>query len=137
MESNIRKLTYISFVCASAMAGLVAWYLTGTIFDLASLPSTLFFGEAGAEGTFSLQLTQLKMGIAVGVGAISFGVLFANTTAVEFTDEVFGELYKVTWPNRKETMASTLVVGVMVLVAALVFQIMDMVWGGIFGWIFS
>lgn len=137
MESNIRKLTYIAFVATSFVAGLIIWYVFGGVADIASLPSPIYLGEAGVDGTLELKLSHLQTGVATVFGVGTFIGLFMNTTAVEFTDDCFAELYKVTWPTRKETVASSIVVGVMVLVAALMFQIMDLVWGGIFGLIFS
>ena len=66
------------------------------------------------------------------LGLIGFLILSTNQKTTEFTDEVFGELKKVTWPTGKETAASTLVVSVMVIIAAVMFLIMDMVWKALF-----
>lgn len=134
MDSNVRKLTYISFIAVSGLVGLVFWYLAGSIADFAAIPSTIFFGD---DTGFSLKLTQVQWGASGVVGLGSFLYLFFNARAVDFSDECFAELYKVTWPTRKETIASTIVVGVMVLIAALIFQIMDLIWGGLFGLLFS
>ena len=53
----------------------------------------------------------------------------AKATPAKFMQEVKQEAGKVTWPTRKETMASTLMVMMMVAIAAVFFFIID--------WIFS
>lgn len=49
----------------------------------------------------------------------------AKTSVVQFFREVRQEAAKVTWPTRKETMISTGMVLVMVVLAALFFLIVD------------
>ncbi len=53
----------------------------------------------------------------------------AKTTPLQFFRQVRQEVAKVTWPNRKETMISTAMVLVMVVLAALFFTLID--------WVFS
>lgn len=48
------------------------------------------------------------------------------TRAVQFLREVKIELKKVTWPSRKQTMGSTLVVIVLVIIISLFMGIVDM-----------
>lgn len=48
------------------------------------------------------------------------------TRAVQFLREVKIELKKVTWPSRKQTMGSTLVVIVLVIIISLFLGIVDM-----------
>jgi preprotein translocase subunit SecE len=49
----------------------------------------------------------------------------ARTNIVQFLREVRQEALKVTWPTRKETLISTVMVIVMVLLAAVFFLIVD------------
>lgn len=49
----------------------------------------------------------------------------AKTTPAQFVQEVRQEVSKVTWPTRKETMVSTAMVFVMVILAALFFFLVD------------
>ncbi len=44
---------------------------------------------------------------------------------LEFLSEVRAEARKVTWPNRRETMITTVMVLVMVLIASLFFMAVD------------
>jgi len=45
--------------------------------------------------------------------------------ALQFFREVKVELYKITWPAKKETVASTYVVVIIVLIVAVVLGIVD------------
>ena len=49
----------------------------------------------------------------------------AKTTPAQFVQEVRQEVSKVTWPTRKETMVSTAMVFLMVILAALFFFLVD------------
>jgi len=51
----------------------------------------------------------------------------AKTNPAQFIKEVRQETSKVTWPSRKETMVSTGMVFVMVVIAALFFFLVDQV----------
>ena len=51
----------------------------------------------------------------------------AKTSPAQFVKQVRQEVSKVTWPNRKETMVSTAMVLVMVVLAAVFFFIVDQV----------
>ena len=55
----------------------------------------------------------------------------AKTSPAQFVQEVRQEAKKVTWPTRKETSVSTLMVFIMVVVAAIFFFLVDqtMAWG--------
>jgi preprotein translocase subunit SecE len=55
----------------------------------------------------------------------------AKSNPFEFLQQVRGEASKVTWPTRKETMVTTAMVFVMVIVAAIFFVIADQLirWG--------
>ncbi|KAA2235120.1 preprotein translocase subunit SecE [Salinarimonas soli] len=51
----------------------------------------------------------------------------AKTNPFEFLQQVRSEGAKVTWPTRKETMITTLMVFVMVVVASIFFLVIDQV----------
>ena len=57
----------------------------------------------------------------------------AKTNPLEFMEQVRAEASKVTWPTRKETMVTTLMVFIMVVLAALFFLAADQ----ILSWIVS
>jgi len=51
----------------------------------------------------------------------------AKTSAAEFVQQVRQELARVTWPTRKETLQTTLMVFLMVFIAAVFFFVVDQV----------
>ena len=55
----------------------------------------------------------------------------AKTSPVEFVQQVRREVAKVTWPSRKETGVTTVMVFVFVIMVALFFFVVDQVlsWG--------
>jgi preprotein translocase subunit SecE len=53
----------------------------------------------------------------------------AKTNPFDFIQQVRSEAAKVTWPTRKETMITTAMVFVMVIVACLFFFLADQVMG--------
>ena len=54
-------------------------------------------------------------------------VFMAKTNALKFIQQVRQETGKVTWPTRKETLVSTGMVFVMVILAAIFFFLVDQV----------
>lgn len=62
------------------------------------------------------------------VGAI---LLYRNRPAYTLIHDVVEELSKVTWPTRKETSQSTVVVVITSLVAALILFMFDSVWSAV------
>ena len=53
----------------------------------------------------------------------------AKTNPFEFLQQVRNEASKVTWPSRKETMITTAMVFVMVVLASLFFLVVDWILG--------
>ncbi len=51
----------------------------------------------------------------------------AKTNPVEFIEQVRAEASKVTWPSRKETTVTTIMVFIMVFLAAIFFLLADQV----------
>jgi preprotein translocase subunit SecE len=49
----------------------------------------------------------------------------AKTSAIEFVQQVRQEVARVTWPSRKETVVTTVMVFAMVFVAAIFFFLVD------------
>jgi preprotein translocase subunit SecE len=66
---------------------------------------------------------------AVGL-AVAFG-LYRNEKSHRLVSDVVAELSKVTWPSRKETYASTIVVIVTSIIAAAIVGSFDFVWSAI------
>jgi preprotein translocase SecE subunit len=72
-------------------------------------------------------VTALCAGVA---GALTF-YLYRHPSVNSLSYEVVGELAKVTWPSRKETQASTIVVIIASVIAAVILGTFDAVWSAI------
>jgi preprotein translocase subunit SecE len=55
----------------------------------------------------------------------------AKTNPFEFIQQVRAETAKVTWPTRKETIVTTIMVLIMVTLASIFFFIADQILGGV------
>ena len=55
----------------------------------------------------------------------------AETSPAKFIEQVRQETRKVVWPTRKETLVSTAMVLVMVIIAAIFFYFVDSIIGGV------
>ena len=67
-------------------------------------------------------------GIGVLV-ALSVGIaLYRHERIYTMASDVIGELKKVTWPTRKETLVATRVVIIMSVISALILYTFDAVW---------
>lgn len=79
-----------------------------------------------AEPTPSL-VTLLAATIAIGTTV----VLYRQEKVSRVAHEVVGELTKVSWPSRKETQVSTLVVIITSVIAAIIVGTFDAAWSAI------
>jgi preprotein translocase subunit SecE len=61
----------------------------------------------------------------------------SKTNPIAFLQQVRSETAKVTWPSRRETMISTVMVFVMVILAALFFFAADQLMGWLIGLVLS
>jgi len=68
---------------------------------------------------------------AVAAGIITAIMLYRHQPSYSLTHEVAEELSKVTWPTRKETSSSTIVVVVASIIAAFVLFMFDTVWAAV------
>ncbi len=66
--------------------------------------------------------------VAIILGVVTYIGLMRNTRVVQFADEVIDELNKVTWPEKDETVSSTVVVVGVTLFIAAALGLYDYVW---------
>ncbi len=115
-----QKYIILSFLGAAVLLGTSVRGLVVPF--LASMevgdPSILGMVDASALG-----------GLAVGIA--TFFILNRNRIAYTFTDEVIGELRKVHWPDKQETVRSTLVVVTFTILVAGALGLYDWLWAGI------
>jgi preprotein translocase subunit SecE len=70
----------------------------------------------------------LVTGISAIVGILTGYLLYRHPKVKPLADEVAGELSKVTWPSRRETWYSTVVVIVTSIIAATYLGLFDTLW---------
>ncbi|KAA6204352.1 MAG: preprotein translocase subunit SecE [Candidatus Tokpelaia sp.] len=58
----------------------------------------------------------------------------AKTSPITFFRQVRAEMAKVTWPTRRETWVSTVMVVIMVILAALFLFVADWIISSVLGW---
>jgi preprotein translocase subunit SecE len=117
-------------IFAHLLVGFLVWItldrLFGAITYAADLPNPALIGSS-----FTLtSLLSLALAAAAGVYA------FRHPKAHAFSTDVVTELLKVTWPSRKETQSSTVVVIVTTLILSGILYLFDTVWAQLTGLIY-
>ena len=102
-----QKYIILTFVGAAVLLGMSVQGLTIPLLARLEVADPQIFGLFNAT-TFA----------GIVVAALSFALLNRQKTAVAFTNEVIDELRKVAWPDKQETLRSTLVVVVFTVVVA-------------------
>jgi preprotein translocase subunit SecE len=106
-----RKWTHVMF----AVGGVVlAWLLTKT--------GEWVWSYFGKPNSFAV-----GTGAFIVAGVATF-ILWRNEQVFGLAQEVTTELRKVTWPSRKETFSSTIVVIVTTIISAAFLGLMDGAW---------
>jgi preprotein translocase subunit SecE len=106
-----RKWVHVMFATGGIVA---AWLLTKIgewIWSYFGKPNDLYLGLG-----------------AVAVAGVATLIAWKNEQVFVLANEVTSELRKVTWPSRKETLNSTVVVIVTTIVASLLLGMFDGVW---------
>jgi len=130
-NQNNRKFTILAFFIISVIFGYVFYRGLTQVVDWMKVTNTI---------TAALHLSSWKVagGLISGVTAfIAFLILATNSKATSFSDEVFAETRKVTWPSGQDTYRTTLVVGIMVGIAGVMLFLLDNIWNWIFKAILS
>src|SRR5262245_60164127 len=112
-----RKWTYLMF----ATGGIVLAYVLLRVGDWV-------WSYYGAKPN-----DMLLGSIAFGVAGLVALVFVRNERIFGLASEVTGELKKVTWPTRKETMSATLVVIITVIVSSVFLGLFDFTWAFLTG----
>lgn len=83
--------------------------------------------------------SQFTLSTLIGMaatGGIAFYVL-RNPKAMEVSADVVAELKRVTWPERQETFAATIIVIVTVFIISIILGIFDLVWSRLTNFIYQ
>jgi preprotein translocase subunit SecE len=81
--------------------------------------------------TFAEPDPNVVMVVSIVVGCGTAFALYRNPNIYRVSYDIVGELTKVTWPSRRETQASTIVVVIASVIAAVIIGAFDAVWSAI------
>lgn len=114
MEKSYNKIITISFVVAAVLCGYVASVLVKVL---------------SAWGTFArISHNQwVAHGIPVGFGLACFLYMVLTPKVKIWAGEVALEISKIVWPSIKDTRALTIVASIIILIAAIIFWIFDLI----------
>jgi preprotein translocase subunit SecE len=118
----MRHLTWVilAFVVAAFLVIIVMGSAVGSAFTRFGYPD---YRLLGLMSTSSL--------ISVLVGLTTFVALIRNQKVMVFTDEVVGELARVTWPTRDETVRASVTVIFTTIFSASLLAAYDFLWKNI------
>lgn len=119
MKNNQRYIL-LSFLAIAVAVGFSARGLAGPIMAWGGVSDPRLFGVVDGSSL-----------IGTGLGIATFTVFLRSSSLVQFTDEVITELRKVTWPDREDTVRSTIVVVSTSLFIALMLAGFDWLWGSL------
>ncbi|MBY0383913.1 preprotein translocase subunit SecE [bacterium] len=114
MEKSYNKIITVSFVIAAVLCGYVASVLIKVL---------------SAWGTFArISHNQIVAhGVPVAIGVAFFLYMVLTPKVKNWAGEVALEISKIVWPSVKDTRALTIVVCIIVLIAAMIFWVFDIV----------
>jgi preprotein translocase subunit SecE len=115
----------------SRVLGLSRW--VQYVFVVIGVTLFFVFDKAASLGLhlFMEPNPQLVTGVSlVLAGAIAFR-LYRHDATHRYVTEVVAELAKVTWPSREETYASSVIVIITSIIAAMIIGGFDFVWSAI------
>jgi preprotein translocase SecE subunit len=116
MQQENKKYIYSGFFVIGFFSWLILKGILSSILDLIKIQD-YYIGSIATTNIFS---------ILVGITVIV--LLVKNVTINVFADEVTNELKKITWPGKKETSGSTVVVIILILIGMLVLGVFDLIW---------
>ncbi len=119
MKTNQRYILF-SFLILAVAVGFSARGLAGPIMAALEVSDPRLFGVIDGSSL-----------VGVGLGIATFVVFLRSASSVHFTDEVISELRKVTWPDREDTIRSTIIVVSTSLFFALMLASFDWLWGSL------
>jgi preprotein translocase subunit SecE len=117
MEKTYNKIIAISFVIAAALFG---WVVNVAINILVN-----------TWGSFArvANNTVVSHGVPIAAAILFFFVLIFNTGIRSWASDVALEIGKIVWPSVKDTRSLTIVVCMIILIAAVLFSVFDLVSG--------
>lgn len=118
-KDQVNTLGLARWVQATFMAcGLLLFW----VLDKAATIALTYFTEPNE--------IMVTAGSAVVAVLVMF-TIYSNATVQRLSNDVAGELSKVTWPSRQETTTSTFVVIIASLIAAAIVGAFDAIWSAL------
>jgi preprotein translocase subunit SecE len=90
--------------------------------------ATSAFAQFGFPDNRIAGVLSTTSALAIVSGAITLGGLVRSRSALAFWGEVVGELLRVTWPSRDESVRASTTVVATTLFAAAVLAVYDFIW---------
>lgn len=112
-----QRYVLLAFITVALLVGLTVQAASVSGFAQFAWPDTRLLG-----------LLRTSSALALGAGLVTFIALIRNRKAISFTDEVIGELTKVTWPTREETVRASTTVVLTTLFTASLLAFYDFIW---------
>jgi len=94
------------------------------------------FTRFGVADYRVLGFVSLSSIVAMLAGAIVFVVMTRTRRIMTFTDEVIGELFKVSWPTRDETLRASITVVATTAFTAALLAAYDYLWKNVADYVF-
>ena len=110
-----KKIITLSFVVASFLASLVISVLLDTAIGSSAFVARWVRGDL------------IRHGFPVFCGVVTFFVLQFNKNIFSWADESVLEVSKVVWPTKKDTVAMTVVVCIMLIISSIVLGSLDFI----------
>ncbi len=118
---NNQRYIVLAFVAFAAILGAAVHGI--------AVPLVARFDLSDPEIIPGIANATSLVSIALSIG--TFITLMRMSTVISYTDEVIGELRKVVWPTRDETVRNATIVLGTVLVLSLILGAYDYIWGAI------
>jgi len=112
-----QRYVLLSFICLAIIAGMVVQSACVSAFAQFAFPDNRIAG-----------LVNTSTAVALVSGILTFVILIRNRRALGFTSEVVGELQRVTWPTRDETVRGSTTVVLTTFFTAGLLAIYDFIW---------
>ena len=126
MDQSNKKVLTMSFIGAGAVFALIVKVIVTVI-----TPITSGTMARAISSDFVVHI------LPVALGFVLFLILQFNKKINIWADEVVTEIKKVVWPSRKDTIAMTIVVCIMVMISALIISVFDFVSSQVVNYIVS
>jgi preprotein translocase subunit SecE len=112
-----QRYVLLVFVIAAVLVGVTVQAAASSAFAQFGWPDDRVLGLLNTSSLLSILS-----------GAVTFVILIRNRPALTFVGEVVGELVRVTWPSREETVRAATTVVLTTLFMASLLAVYDFTW---------